>query len=168
MNQFERTLKIFVDSEINFVVIGGAAIAAHGSAHATFDLDICYERSRENILRLVKALEPVHPSPRGAPPGLPFRLDAATVTRGLNFTLLTDLGDLDLIGEVAGIGFYKEAAAQSEIMDFYGKSCRILTLDGLIASKRAAGRTRDLLILPELEALREIEDLRAKKRKDAK
>ena len=74
---------------------------------------------------------------------------------GLNFTLTTDVGDIDLMGEVAGVGDYAAALAASERVELFGATFDVLTLDALIASKRAAGRPKDLLVLPELEALRE-------------
>ncbi len=157
MNQFQQTIAVLHDAGVDFVVIGGVAITAHGSAHITYDLDISYSRSRENIERLVKALAPYHPRLRGAPPNLPFHLDEETVTRGLNFTLDTDLGDTDLLGEVAGIGMYPAVLASSVELELFGYTCHVLSLEGLIRAKRAAGRPRDLAALPELEARREIE-----------
>jgi len=161
MNQFESALGPLDDADVGFVLIGGAAIAAHGSACVTFDLDVCYGRSQRNIERLVNALAPYHPRPRGAPADLPFSFDVQSVLQGMNFTLTTDLGDLDLFGEVQGIGSYGEAAARATPVELFGRSCLVLSLEGLIASKRAGGRARDLAVLPELEALRELELLRA-------
>jgi hypothetical protein len=86
------------------VIIGGAAAAAHGSTYPTCDLDICYDRSRDNIERLAEALKPFHPRLRGVSDELPFCFDAATITSGMNFTLTTDIGDIDLFVGVAGIG----------------------------------------------------------------
>jgi len=163
MNKFEAAVKALSEGDVEFVVIGGVAVTAHGSAHVTFDLDVCYHRSRENMQRLVNALAPYHPCLRGAPPDLAFHFDVPTVSRGLNFTLTTDLGDLDLLGEVQGIGFYPEALARSTTIELYGRPCSVLSLEGLIASKRAAGRTRDLVVIPELEALRELEILRSQR-----
>lgn len=128
----------------------------HGSAHATFDLDICYNRGRANLKRIVAALAPYHPRPRGLPENLPFIWNEQTLQSGTNFTFATDIGDIDLLGEVTGVGSYPDALAASVVMRFYGVECRVLTLDSLIASKSAAGRTKDLLALPELEALREV------------
>src|SRR5580693_7594428 len=94
-------VETLVDHGVAFVVVGGVAGVAHGSARNTFDLDICYARDGANLQRLVRALAPLHPTLRGAPPGLPFLWDAETLRRGLNFTLDTDIGSLDLLGEVA-------------------------------------------------------------------
>jgi hypothetical protein len=75
---------------IEFIVVGGVAGAIHGAAHVTYDLDSVYRRTADNMSRLAAALAaPVHPYLRGAPPGLPFTLDAPTLGRGLNFTLAT-------------------------------------------------------------------------------
>ena len=156
MNDFERSLGALLDSEVEFVVIGGVAMYAHGSAHLTRDLDICYERSHENIERLATALSPYHPRLRGVPEDVPFHLDASTITKGMNFTLTTDLGDLDLIGEVVGLGQYSPVRAASITLDLFGRSCRVLSLEGLIQAKRATGRSRDAAALRELEALREL------------
>ncbi len=155
---FEKVLAVLEEGKIEFVVIGGVAMVAHGSAQATFDLDICYRRTGENLDRLCRVLEPYHPALRNAPRNLPFRFDPPTVKNGLNFTLTTDLGDLDLLGEVAGLGSYDDVVKFAQTGEVSGKQCQILSLDGLLRSKRAAGRPRDLVVLPELEGLKELRD----------
>jgi hypothetical protein len=105
--------------------------------------------------RLVLALTPYHPYLRGAPPGLPFRWDRVTVERGLNFTLVTDLGDLDLLGEVVGGGNYDALVGTTEVLRAFDVECRLLSLDRLIEVKRAAGRPKDFEALAELEIIRE-------------
>ncbi len=92
---------------------------------------------------------------RGAPPGLPFRLDVATLQAGLNFTLTTDLGELDLLGDIPGGGRYADLLSDSETLDLFGVNCRCLRLDALIRVKRAAGRPKDFEAVAELEALAE-------------
>ena len=87
---------------------------------------------------------------------MPFVWDAETLRRGLNFTLRTDFGDLDLIGEVPGVGAYEQVRRASVMLLLFGVECAVLSLDGLIAAKRAAGRAKDKLMLPELEALRDL------------
>lgn len=152
----EETLKILHDGSVEFVLIGGAAMALQGSAHLTKDMHFCYERSRPNLERLAKALKPYHPVLRGAPGGLPFQFDAETISRGLNFTLSTDLGDIDFLGEVSGLGGFASVKAASDVMNVGGIEIRVLSLAGLIKSKTAAGRSRDLYVLPELKALQEL------------
>lgn len=155
MIDFEQALTTLAEARVRFVIVGGLAITIHGSAYVTFDLDFCYARDPENLSRLTRALSPYHPRLRGVPEGLPFRFDEATLRGGLNFTLTTDLGEIDLLGEVAGVGDYAAALTASEQVELFGATFDVLTLEALIASKRAAGRPKDLLVLPELEALRE-------------
>jgi len=152
---FEGLLRALVSSEVEFIVIGGVAGKAHGSPRLTVDLDVVYARSAENVGRLTSALAPLRPYLRGAPPGLPFCFDAETVRRGLNFTLRTTLGDLDLLGDVAGGGGYGALLPHSRELEMFGLRCRCLELDKLIEVKRAAGRPKDLEAIAELEAIRE-------------
>lgn len=152
----EKTILALYDAGVEFVIIGGVAMGLQGSAHLTKDIDFCYERTPQNIERLARAIAPFHPLLRGAPADIPFRFDAKTIAAGLNFTLTTDLGDLDFLGEVSGIGVYKEVLASSEKKTVGGIDCPVLSLDGLIKAKIAAGRPRDLYVLPELRALAEL------------
>jgi len=140
---------------VEFVLVGGVAATIHGSARATFDVDIVYERSPDNIDRLVAALSPIRPYLRGVPPGLPFSFDAATVARGLNFTLETSLGDLDLLGEIDRRRPVRRSVAFHRSPHRFGLQCRCVSLSKLIDLKRAAGRPKDNEALAELEALRD-------------
>ena len=100
-------------------------------------------------------MAPYAPYLRGAPPGLPFTWDDATIRRGLNFTLTTALGDLDLLGEVTGGGRYENLVQRAEPIELEGRRCWVVTLATLITLKRAAGRPKDLEAIAELEALLE-------------
>ena len=160
MTDFEQLLRVLATQSVDFVVIGGIAANAHGAIRTTRDLDVAYDRSRENLARIERALAPFSPYLRGAPPGLPFRLDLATLQAGLNFTLSTTLGALDLLGEVVGGGTYANLLANSRTLDLFGIPCRCLDLDMLIRVKRAAGRPKDFEAIAELEALREERDHR--------
>lgn len=155
---FGGLLRAIALSEARFIVVGGIAGAAHGLARATYDLDVVYARDDANLDRLVEALSPLAPYLRGAPAGLPFRLDAETLRRGLNFTLTTRLGDLDLLGEIAGGGGYERLLPDSLEAPLFGVPCRYLGLERLILVKRAAGRPKDLQAIAELEALKEERD----------
>jgi predicted nucleotidyltransferase len=155
VTDFPRLLTALHDSGVRFIVVGGAAATAHGSARLTLDLDTVYERSPGNLDRLVTALAPLNPYLRGAPPGLPFRFDADTLRRGLNFTLTTDVGWIDLLGEISGGGTWEQLMPHTVEMLLFGRASRILDLRQLIHVKRAAGRPKDLEAIAELEALLE-------------
>ena len=155
MTDFGRLLEALVTAGVEFIIIGGMAATAHGSAHVTVDLDLVYRRTLENIARLAAALQPLQPYLRGAPPGLPFRFDADTIKRGLNFTLVTSAGDLDAMGEAAGGGTYEALLPRSELRSIFGFDVRFVDLEMLLHLKRAAGRPKDLERIAELEALRD-------------
>ncbi len=154
MTHLDGIVQLLFAGGIDSILIGGIAAAAHGSPRVTQDVDIVYCRSADNLERIAATLAPVHPYLRGAPPGLPFRLDAATLMSGLNFTLTTDLGPLDLLGEVAGGGRYDDLKTHSIEAEVFGVKCRVLDLETLIATKRAAGRPKDFEAIAELELLR--------------
>ncbi len=154
MTQFETLLRVLVEAEVEFILIGGFAGTVHGSVRFTVDLDVVYHRSPANIERLVEAITPFHPYLRGAPPGLPFLFDVPTVKRGLNFTLITDLGELDVLAEIPG-GQYSTLLPFAETTPIGDRNCLVLSLEKLIEVKRAAGRPKDLEAVAELEVLLE-------------
>jgi predicted nucleotidyltransferase len=155
MTDYENLLTLLVRGGVQFVVVGGVAAAAHGSARTTEDLDVVYSRSRDNIKRLVESLGQTNPYLRGAPPGLPFKFDEKTVANGLNFTLITDLGAVDLLGEITGGGSYEQLLPYSLRIPVFGIECQLLGLERLIEVKRAAGRPKDLEAIAELEKILE-------------
>jgi hypothetical protein len=155
---FGGLLQALAGGGVEFIVVGGVAGVAHGLARATYDLDVVYARSPANLDRLVSTLAPLSPYLRGAPAGLPFRFDVETLRRGLNFTLTTRLGDLDVLGDLVGGGAYEDLLADTKTALMFGVTCRYLGLEKLIHVKRAAGRPKDLEAVAELEALKEERD----------
>jgi hypothetical protein len=155
VTDFEGLIRRLRGAEVRFVLVGGFAGTVLGSPRITVDLDIVYARDADNLARIVRALEPLSPYLRGAPAGLPFRLDVATLARGLNFTLTTAMGDLDLLGEVAGGGTYEQLLPQTHRIRVFDTDLDVVTLAQLIRLKRAAGRPKDLESLAELEILLE-------------
>lgn len=153
--QFREIYRALNEGGVRCILIGGGAAIFHGSPRLTLDVDVVYERSRENMERIVACLAPLQPYLRGAPPGLPFQLDLQTLRNGLNFTLLTTLGALDILGEVAGGGTYDALLPHTIEVDAMGVRFRCVNLDKLIELKRAAGRPKDLEPIAELEGLRQ-------------
>lgn len=153
--QLRELLARLVEHRVRFVVIGGVALLARGAQRSTEDLDISYARDRENLTNLANALAQLHPRLRGVPADLPFVFDEVSLRNGLNFTLDTDLGPLDLLGEVAGLGGYAHVDEAASALEIAGLSLLVLTLDGLERAKRAAGRPKDLVDLGLIRALRE-------------
>jgi predicted nucleotidyltransferase len=155
MTDFAGLLRALHGADVEFILVGGVAATVHGSARLTRDVDVVYRRSAQNHERLVRALGPLSAYLRGAPPGLPFTWDAETIRRGLNFTLTTTLGDIDLLGEAAGGGTFERLLPHSRAVDLYELKVRCVDLPALIQLKRAAGRPKDLEVIAELEALHE-------------
>lgn len=155
MMGLERLLGALADEHIDFILVGGIAARAHGSARITQDVDICYARGDENLARIVSALAPFAPYLRGAPRGLPFEWSARTLRAGLNFTLTTSVGDIDLLGDLVGGGGYEDLVPHSSVVTIFGRNVRLIDLPWLITLKRAAGRPKDLEVLAELEAIEE-------------
>ncbi|MBI4543405.1 MAG: nucleotidyltransferase [Gemmatimonadetes bacterium] len=140
---------------VRYVVVGGVAANAHGSARITSDVDVCYDPEPENRNRLATRLAAWHAYLRGVQPGLPFAMDGRTLRDTPVMTLVTDEGDLDVMDRVAGVGEFPAVEASSLETSVLGVPVRVLSLDALIAAKRATGRRRDHEALLELEALRE-------------
>ena len=151
----QRLLGALSDGGVSFILVGGVAARAHGSARITQDVDVSYARNPENLDRLVRALAPFKPYLRGAPRGLSFEWSVATLQAGLNFTLTTTVGDIDLLGEIAGGGRFEDLKPHSLTVIIFGRETLLLDLPWLIQVKRAAGRPKDLEVIAELEALRE-------------
>lgn len=152
---FIAAVQALVDAGADFVIIGGWSAILHGSSSITNDLDICYSRSPDNLKRLAAALAAFHPRLRDLPEDLPFVWDQATLRNAAFLTLSTDLGAIDLLAEVTGLGGFAEVKANSVLVQAFDREVWTLDLPALIRAKRAAGRAKDLQVLPELEGLLE-------------
>lgn len=152
---FTAAVQALVDEGVDFAIIGGWSAILHGSSSITNDLDICYSRSPDNLKRVTAALADFHPRLRDLPQDSPFVWDQATLRNAAILTLSTDLGAIDLLAEVSGLGGFEEVKANSVLVQAFDREVWTLDLPALIKAKRAAGRAKDLQILPELEGLLE-------------
>jgi hypothetical protein len=151
---FATQLGGLISEEVGFVVVGGVAAAAHGSARVTSDLDLCYDAGNpQTVVRLARLLAAWKAYPRGVEEGLPFIMDERTLQSAPVMTLVTTEGPLDILDRIAGVGNYDAVERSSMLVEAFDLQFRILDLPALIKAKRAAGRPRDLEHLPELEAL---------------
>jgi hypothetical protein len=155
MTDYRKLIDALAASRVEFIIVGGLAATLHGSARFTDDLDIVYQRSPDNVNRLIESLTPLSPYLRGAPPGLPFRWERETILRGLNFTLTTIPGPVDVLGEITLGGDYEHLLPYAEPMQVFGHECLCLGLKRLIEVKRAAGRPKDFDAIAELQAILE-------------
>jgi len=156
MPQDDRALLARLNQHrVEFVIVGGVACVLHGTSYVTYDLDVCVRLGSENLYRVQAALEDLHPYHRLSGKKLPLELTDELCTRLKNVYLQTDLGTLDCLGEIAGIGDYEKVAGCSISMSFPFGECRVLSLDALIASKEAAGRDKDWSAVRFLRAIKD-------------
>lgn len=151
-NLSELTRKL-VEAQVEFVLIGGFAAVAHGATLVTRDVDICCRFSERNLNRLQKALSELHPAHRSRP-DLPLELTKEQCTRLKNLYLKTDLGVLDCLGEVLGIGDFESVLRQSVEVELPFGVCRILDIDGLIRAKEAMDRDHDRITVRQLREIK--------------
>jgi hypothetical protein len=147
-------LRSLIAHDVDFVVIGGLAGMARGSSYPSYDLDVAYGRDLDNLERLAATLRELGATLRGASAGLPFQLDAKTLSEGVNFTFDTRFGPLDILGDPTGAPPYerlREGAGEKVRID--GEPVSVASLDHLIAMKEAAGRPKDLLMATEYRVL---------------
>jgi hypothetical protein len=162
LTEIQKVLHQLSINGVEFIIIGGVAATYYGSSYVTYDLDICYARTASNLEKLVEVLNPFHPTLRGVSEDVPFKFDAKTLKAGMNFTFSTDLGNIDLLGELTGLGSYDQLFPLSVETEIFALRCRILNLDTLIEAKRKAGRPKDLAVALELEAIKELLEKKTK------
>ena len=131
-------------------MLGGQAAVLYGLPLPTYDIDLCYRRTAQNLAHLATALEEIHPTLRGAPPDLPFRLDAQSLALGAHFDFNTDLGPLDLLGWVEPFGTFDELIGRAEMIDLETCCVPVIHLDDSIAIKRHINRSKDQVTLLQL------------------
>jgi hypothetical protein len=157
--QAEALLRALAEHEVEFVIIGGFALAAHGVVRATKDIDIVPAPAPDNLGRLARALDAVGAEVMLAddfdPAELGIAPDEAGLALGGNWVLRTELGRLDVMQDVAGVKSYKSLRAASVERDVPGAGpYRFCGLDDLIAMKVAAGRPQDELDIASLQRAR--------------
>ena len=138
---------------VDYVIVGGAAASLHGSTLYTDDLDVCCPMTEDNMARLIDALDPLNPVLRD-PRKIPLPRKPSLLAQCRTLLLVTDLGKFDVLKEITGIGDYDSVRARTITMDIEGRPTRVLDIDALIIAKRAAGRTKDMLGVMHLEAVK--------------
>ncbi|MDQ2829392.1 MAG: hypothetical protein M3Y74_10115 [Chloroflexota bacterium] len=150
--------RALVDAQAEVVVIGGWAAVVQGVSHVTNDIDLCYNPTPDNRRKLVQAIAPLKPFLRvgrltaDEARMLPFVWDERTLRDSPNVTLQTDIGDLDLLMSIPGVGDYAHVRAAAKPLDVLGITIPVLDLPALLMSKRATGRPKDQQQIPLIEA----------------
>jgi hypothetical protein len=147
---FASMLQGLTAAGVRFVVVGGVAAAAHGSAHVTNDLGVCYDAAPDNVARLATLLAEWEAYPRGVEQGLPFFMDERQLHTTPLMTLTTREGNLDVLDRIAGVDDYAKAVEQSVEFEAFGVRFPALDLRALIGAMGAAGRPKEVAQLPVL------------------
>jgi hypothetical protein len=155
MKELTDLLLLLARHGVDFVVVGGYAVAAYGSSLVTQDIDICCDFSAENLMRLQRALEETHPVHRMTTERLPLVLTPEKCKGLKNLYLDTDAGQLDCLGSVLGVGDFSTVKQHSIVIEIDEVECRLIDIKALIEAKQAMGRPRDLVAIQELEAIQE-------------
>ena len=158
MQDLQALLKLLVQSPVEFVLVGGFAAVLHGCNQTTRDIDICIVYSPEQIRLLRDLLKPFDPRHRMEDLKRSFIDTPKDLSKKQDFHLITDLGPLDVISHIEGVGGYFNVLENSQELEMYGGWCHLISIDDLIRSKKALGRHRDLVTAMELEAIREGKD----------
>lgn len=148
-------LKRLNDHKVKYVLVGGMACVLHGIQVVTQDVDVCAPLTTENISRLLAALEDVHPRFRTTGDLRPLPDEPEKLEGFKNLYLLTDLGQLDILSEIAGVGDHSEVERHAIHVELDGIFCSVLDLDTLITAKKAMNSPKDRQAVIELEAIRE-------------
>ena len=152
MQNLSELTRRLVDGQVEFVLIGGFAAAAHGVTLVTRDVDICCRFNQANLMRLQKGLADLHPAHRSRP-DLPLALTPEQCVDLKNLYLKTDLGAVDCLGEVLGVGDYESVLAHSVEVELPSGHCRILDLETLIRAKEAMNRDHDRVTVRQLREI---------------
>jgi hypothetical protein len=148
-------LKRLIDQNVELALVGGLAAITHGAEIVTQDVDVCIPFTEENMARIVAAIRDIRPRFRFRPDRMPMWDDPARLATLKNLNIVTDLGVIDFLGEISGVGDFTQVRARSQLTTLAeGISCLTIGLDALIDAKRATGRPKDVRVAQELEVVR--------------
>jgi len=153
MERFTEILRRLKAADVEFSLIGGMAAIQYGASYVTYDVDVCARFNWENLQRIHGVLKEMNP--RWIIKDMPFELNEELASRLKNLYLKTDLGRLDCLSEVKGVGDFDAVMQQSELVRFPFGECYVLRIQSLIQAKEAMGRTQDKLVVSQLRAIME-------------
>ncbi|MBI4374193.1 MAG: hypothetical protein HY542_04875 [Deltaproteobacteria bacterium] len=157
-------LQRLLENNIDFVLVGGLAATLYGASTVTYDIDICFDFSGQNVQKMLDALKGLNPRVRmqSGWVGL-HEIPLERLSELKNLYLQTDCGGLDLLGSLIEIGDYRQAKQRSQTIDVFNKPCQILEIEALIQIKENIGRPKDHQVALELKAILEKSRLKEEK-----
>ena len=153
MQDFGTLLKRLAEAGLDFVIVGGFAAVTHGSSYVTRDVDICALLTTEDVAKLRAALADWNPKHRMTPQRLSFLAHPPEGVPVKNLYLQTDMGVVDVLSSVLGVGDFKRLKQAAIEIEVDGCVHRVMSLADLITAKELLGREKDLLTAKELRAI---------------
>ena len=155
MQNLSELVRRLIAEGVEFVLVGGFAAVSHGVTLVTRDVDVCCRFNEATLMRIQKAVADLHPVHRSRP-DLPLALTQEQCAGLKNLYLKTDLGVLDCLGEVLGVGNYDDVALHSIEVELPAGKCRVIDIDALIRAKEAMGRDHDKMTVKQLKAIKKL------------
>lgn len=155
MQNLAELLGRLLKHDVELILVGGYAAVAHGVTLVTRDVDVCCRFTEANLMRIQNALADLHPVHRSRP-DLPLALTPDQCAHLKNLYVNTDLGVVDCLGVVLGVGGYDELLAHSVEVELPAGKCRVIDLDTLIRAKEAMGRDHDKITVKHLLAIKQL------------
>jgi len=156
VSDFLNLLQRLARADVDFIIVGGYAGVVHGCTYVTQDVDICCDFSPTNLLALREALSGLHPVHRMTPGRQPLKLTTENAAAFKNLYLDTDIGLLDCLSHIEGIGAYEQVKQAGERIEVEGMQFHVLTINALIAAKEAMNRPRDKEAIQQLKAIKKL------------
>lgn len=153
MQSHEKLIKALIDNDVEFILIGGYAAVVHGSSMLTQDIDVCTNFSVNNAKKIINTLKKFNPIHRDKK--IPFSESAEALSKFKNLYLITDLGPIDMLTEVLGLGSFTEILPHTIEIELFDHKCKVLDLDSIIKAKEAMTRPKDKETVLQLMAIRE-------------
>lgn len=153
MQNLSGLVRRLIAAEVEFVLVGGFAAVAHGVTLVTRDVDICCRFTETNLMRIQKAFADLHPVHRPRT-DLPLNLTPEQCARLKNLYLKTDLGFVDCLSEILGVGDFDEVFRQAIEVELPSGKCRVLDIAVLISAKEAMNRDHDKIAVKQLKEIK--------------
>jgi predicted nucleotidyltransferase len=152
--EFDELLRRLAEADAEFVVVGGLAVNAWGVVRGTKDVDVVVAPEIDNLKRIaeVAVASGGHVQRGEALLGTPISI-ASALASGEQVAIETDLGRLDVVQGLDGVPSYADLRSRASEAEILGVSVAVCSIDDLKAMKLAAGRTRDLADLEDLDAV---------------
>ena len=150
-NEPTTLLKLLIDFEIEFIVVGGVAAVLQGVPTTTFDVDVVHRRTQGNVARILRLLPEIEARVRGRPDGHVLVPGEDALLGPGHQLLSTNLGPLDLLGAIEQGLAYNDLLPAAQIVPLQGRNLQVLKLEKLAELKQDSIHPKDRLTLLLIE-----------------